>query len=126
MKFYPAVVTLTLCIWSVTADAHEYGNSTVQVLKPADLSKPRSLVPGSAHTHVKQNQGYGKGYRYGHRVSGPTGDITIWSAKPYKAYNASPTMKSTKPRRLKSTTLTGPEFTYRPAYGKTTKSDYAQ
>jgi len=125
VKFYPAVVTLTFCFWSVIADAHEYGNSTVQVVRPVDLSKPRSHVPGSAHSHVRQNQGYGKGYRYGHSVNGPMGAITIWSADPYKAYSSSPTVKSTKPSP-RSTKMTGPELNYRPGYGKKTKPGYGQ
>lgn len=126
VKFYPAVVTLTLCIWNVAAVAHDYGNATVQVLRPSDLSTPRSHIPGSPHSHVKQRQAYGKGYRYGHSVNGSMGDITIWSAEPYKAYDSSPKMKTTKTPRPRSTKITGPELNYRPGYGKTTKPGYGQ
>jgi len=126
VKFYPSVMILTFGIWSITADAHQYGNSSVQVLKPSDLSAPRSHVPGSSHGHVRQKQGYGKGYRYGHQVNGPMGDITIWSAEPYKAYGSAPAMRSPRPIRPRSTKVTGPELEYRPDYGKTTKRNYAQ
>ena len=126
MKRYPAIVTLVLCAWCGSAAAHQYGNSSVQVLRPSELSAQKSHKPGSPHGHVRQRLAYGKGYRYGHRADGKLGDITIWSPEPYKAYSSSPSKKSTRPRRPRSESLAGPELQYRPNYGKAAKPDYGQ
>ena len=126
MKYYPAIITTAVCMLSGSALAHQYGNSSVQVLKASDLNIPQSNVPGSPHKHVRQRVGYGKGYRYGHSVNGKMGDITIWSPEPYNAYDSHPTMKSPRPPRPRPSTMAGPELEYRPEYGKTAKPDYGE
>ena len=126
MKYHPAIITTALCILSGSAMAHQYGNSSVQIIKATDLNKLQSNVPGSPHKHVRQRMEYGKGYRYGHSVDGKMGDITIWSAEPYKAYNSPSSMKSPRPRRPRTETMVAPDLEYRPEYGKTTKPDYAK
>ena len=45
-------------------------------------------IPGGAHGHYRQQLPYGNGYRYGHGVNGPMGDIIIWSADPTRGYES--------------------------------------
>jgi hypothetical protein len=98
-------------------------NSNIEYLRPADLGKKSSFVPGSAHGHVRQRLGYGKGYRYGHGVNSALGDIIIWSPTPNRSHE----MQIMRPRtqqRARPAKLMGPRLQYKPAYGKTSNSGY--
>ena len=98
-------------------------NSGIQYLHPADLSKASSFMPGSAHGHVRQKLGYGKGYRYGHGVNSSLGDIVIWSATPNHAHGARIMNPGIQPRARTAGAM-APKLQYKPAYGKTTKPGY--
>jgi hypothetical protein len=56
-------------------------------------------VPNIEHTHAFEQTGYGT-YRQGHSVSGPYGDITIWSAKPYTGYQTAPPVRFARPQPI--------------------------
>ena len=124
-------LTLTLALASMTmvlslsAAAGQPPNSTIQYLNPADLGKTPSHVPGSAHGHVRQPLGYGQGYRYGHSVNGPLGDIIIWSAAPNHSHG-SRIMKPRKQPHTRAPTVTGHQLQYKPEYGKTSKPGYGR
>lgn len=46
-------------------------------------------VAGGNHQHVWRPTTYGKDYRPGHSVTGPTGSIIIWSPAAFNKYGAS-------------------------------------
>ncbi len=98
-------------------------NSDIEYLRPSDLNKAPSLAPGSAHGHVRQRLEYGKGYRYGHSVNSPLGDITIWSAAPNKSHDPQIMQPGTQ-QRPRTTTVAGPQLQFKPGYGKTSNPDY--
>jgi len=100
------------------------GASNIEYLRPADLNNSMSSIPGSSHGHVRQRLDYGKGYRYGHAVNGPLGDIIIWSAAPNRIDGSTPIMHARLPQRRPTTNLTGPRLQYNPEYGKTSKPGY--
>jgi len=111
-----------LLAWSVCSSASQ-PVSTIEYLRPADLNKPPSLMPGSPHGHVRQRLEYGQGYRYGHIVNGPLGDIIIWSPTPNQIHDAQ-IMGSPQQVRPHTSRITGPQLQYKPEYGKTTKPGY--
>jgi len=97
--------------------------TTPQQLNRHPQAVPPSHIPGSAHQHVYQRQEYGKGFREGHSVSGPYGNITIWSASPSGAH---PTPAQIRPghQRIKpAVPLSGPRLQYVPDYGKPKTKD---
>jgi hypothetical protein len=121
-----------ICNWSLGAllaacsfclSAAPPDSSNIQYLRPADLSNPPSMMPGSAHGHVRQRLEYGQGYRYGHRVNGPLGDITIWSASPNQPHDTR-IMRPNTVQRPRTTTVTGPQLQYKQDYGKSSKPGY--
>jgi len=103
--------------------AAQPGNSNIEYLRPADLGKQSSFMPGSAHGHVRQRLEYGKGYRYGHGVNNALGDIIIWSPAPNHGHEVQIMRPSTQ-QRTRPANLTGPRLQYKPAYGKTSNSGY--
>lgn len=56
-------------------------------------------IPNMQHTHAFEQTGYGT-YRQGHTVSGPHGDITIWSPRPYTGYQAAPPVRFARPEPI--------------------------
>ncbi len=92
--------------------------STPQELNRNSSNKQPSHLPGSAHRHVYQRQEYGKNYRRGHSVSGPYGNITIWSAAPVEAYQAPARNRTGHMRNKQAVPPTGPRLQYDPDYGK--------
>lgn len=89
----------------------------VQSVPPGALGKGQQIhVPGSHHRHVRQRVEYGKGLRQGHSVSGPYGDIIIWSPQTTNDYGAQPRPRfgpMHQPRRPP----THPRFEYRGGHG---------
>jgi len=122
-RLFLSIATLT---FSLSAAAQKSPNSNVEYFRPADLGKTPSHVPGSPHGHVRQPLAYGKGYRYGHSVSGPMGNITIYSASPNRIHGTNLRPRSNHGLRPRSTTATGYKLQYKPAYGKTGRSGYGQ
>jgi replication-associated recombination protein RarA len=118
-----AIAALT---FSLSAAGQTSNNSSVEFIRSADLSKSPSHVPGSPHSHVRQSLGYGKGYRYGHSVSGPMGNITIYSAAPNKTHAARMQPRSYSSQRPPTSSSTGFKLKYKPGYGKSTKPGYGQ
>jgi len=120
---------LTLClpavVLSTSLTAAQPPNSKVEFLRPANLDKTASFVPGSAHGHVRQQLGYGKGYRYGHSVNSALGDIVIWSASPNHVHGGQ-IMRPPSRQHPRTTALPGPKLQYRPEYGKTFKAGYGR
>jgi len=116
----PGFLALTL---SSSLGAAQPPNSSIQYLRPADLSRTSSFMPGSAHGHVRQKLGYGKGYRYGHGVNSPLGDIIIWSASPNHTHGTRVMNPGIQPRPRAAKSM-APQLRYKPAYGKTTKPGY--
>ena len=49
------------------------------------------------HQHVWRKTTYGKDYRPGHSVSGPTGGITIWSPADINEYGANNSVRFARP-----------------------------
>lgn len=98
-------------------------NSNIEYLRPADLNKTSSFMPGSAHGHVRQKLQYGKGYRYGHGVNSPLGDIVIWSAAPNHTHGARIMNPGIQPYSRTAKSM-APKLKYKPAYGKTSKPGY--
>jgi hypothetical protein len=109
---------------SLSLSAAQPANSDIEFLRPSDLSKSPSQVPGSAHGHVRQRLEYGKGYRYGHSVNGPLGDIIIWSAAPNKSHDSMQIMQPGIQQRPRTMTVTVPQLQFKPGYGKTSNPDY--
>lgn len=95
--------------------------STPQELNRKLQAGQPSNVPGSPHRHVYQRQEYGKNYRRGHSVSGPYGNITIWSAAPVEAYQAPARSRAGHMRNQQAVPPTGPRLQYDPDYGKPPK-----
>jgi hypothetical protein len=108
---------------SSSLSAAQPPNSNIQYVRPADLSKASSFMPGSAHGHVRQKLEYGKGYRYGHGVNSPLGDIIIWSPAPNHTHGAQ-IMNPATQQRARAANPTGSKLQYKPAYGKTAKPGY--
>lgn len=54
-------------------------------------------VAGGNHQHVWRPTTYGKDYRPGHSVNGPTGSITIWSPAAFNKYGASNSVQFAHP-----------------------------
>ena len=54
-------------------------------------------VAGGTHQHVWRPTVYGKDYRPGHSVNGPTGSITIWSPAALNEYGANNTVNFAQP-----------------------------
>jgi hypothetical protein len=54
-------------------------------------------VAGGTHQHVWRPTAYGKDYRPGHSVNGPTGSITIWSPAALNEYGASNSVQFAHP-----------------------------
>lgn len=97
--------------------------STPQQLNRSSQPAQQSHLPGSQHSHVYQRQEYGKTYRQGHSVSGPYGNITIWSAAPVEAYQAPARKQSGHVRNKQAVPPTGPRLQYDPDYGKPPKNN---
>lgn len=79
-------------------------------------------TPNMEHSHAFEQTGYGK-VRQGHSVNNALGNITVWSAKPYDAYEARPPVRFARPEPItQAPTLPriGPATKPRPAteYGK--------
>jgi len=119
-KLIPA---LALTALSSSVLAIQPGNSNIEYIRPADLGKPSSFIPGSAHGHVRQKLGYGKGYRYGHGVNGPMGDIIIWSPAPNHSHGVQ-IIQPRSYRAPRTSNLKTPQLRYKPEYGKISKPDY--
>lgn len=123
-------MTLVLALATVAAvsslslSAAQPANSDIEFLRPSNLNKSPSQVPGSPHGHVRQRLEYGKGYRYGHIVNGPLGDIIIWSAAPNKSHDSMQIMQPVIQQRARATTVTGPQLQFKPGYGGTSNPDY--
>ena len=69
--------------------------SEIAVLRPFELSTPgdrRSAVrqTDEYRGNVRRRSEYGKPFQYGRSVSGPQGDITIWSPAPDNSYGKPP------------------------------------
>jgi len=120
---FSMVLGLAAALTSLSVPAAQPPNSNIEYLRPSDLNKTPSLMPGSAHGHVRQRLEYGQGYRYGHVVNGPMGDIIIWSASPNRINDAQ-IMTPRKFSRRHTPRVTGPRLQYKPAYGKATKRGY--
>ena len=110
---------------SLSVYAEPPDTSNIEYLRPSDLNKSPSLVPGSAHDHVRQRLDYGQGYRYGHSVNGPNGNIIIWSAAPNQSHDTH-IMSPGTVQRSRTTSVTGPRLEYKPEYGKSSKPGYGQ
>ncbi len=54
-------------------------------------------VASGTHQHVWRPTTYGKDYRPGHSVNGPTGNITIWSPAALNEYGAINTVHFARP-----------------------------
>jgi hypothetical protein len=54
-------------------------------------------VASGNHQHVWRPTTYGKDYRPGHSVNGPTGSITIWSPAAFNKYGASNSVQFAHP-----------------------------
>lgn len=54
-------------------------------------------VASGTHQHVWRPTTYGKDYRPGHAVNGPTGNITIWSPAALNEYGANNTVRFARP-----------------------------
>jgi len=119
MMYLPALAL------STSVFAAQPQNSGVEFLRPADLDKNTSFVPGSTHGHVRQQLEYGRGYRYGHSVNNALGDIVIWSPAPNQVHE-SQIMRSPTWQHTRTTTLSGPKLQYKPSYGKTSKPGYGR
>ena len=115
------LVAISFAALSLSVSAAQPPNSNIEYLRPADLNRTPSQIPGSPHGHVRQRLGYGKGYRYGHSVNGPMGDIIIWSASPNRAHGSTSVMRSGNRGRPGSSNAFGPKLQYKPQYGKTSK-----
>jgi hypothetical protein len=109
---------------SLSLSAAQPANSDIEFLRPSDLNKSPSHVPGSAHGHVRQRLEYGKGYRYGHIVNGPLGDIIIWSSAPNRSHESTQIMQPVIQQRARTRTVTGPQLQFKPEYGETSNPDY--
>ena len=109
---------IAVLAFSLSATAQTTQNSGVEFIRPADLSKSPSQIPGSTHSHVRKPLGYGKGFRYGHSVSGPGGDITIYSAAPNKTHGARLRPRSFNHQRPQTSNAVGLKLKYKPGYGK--------
>ena len=79
MTIRPSVlcIGLTLLVCSTVLQAHE--------------------LAGGTHKHVWQPTAYGKDYRQGHSVDGPTGSIQIWSPATLNEYGNSNSVKFARP-----------------------------
>ncbi len=119
-------LAMAAILWSLSASAAQPPNSNIEYLRPSDLNKSPSFMPGSAHGHVRQRLDYGQGYRYGHMVDSPLGHIIIWSATPNEIPDAAPIMKPITPIRSRTRTSIVPRLQYKPEYGKTSNPDYGQ
>ena len=119
------MVYCPVLVLSTSVFAAQPQNSNVEFLRPAELDKTTSFVPGSAHGHVRQQLEYGKGFRYGHSVNSALGDIVIWSAAPNRAHGGkvmrAPTLQPRRPANL-----SGPKLQFKPDYGKTSKAGYGR
>ena len=109
---------------SFSVSAAQPPNSGIEYISPSELGNSASNVPGSAHGHVRKRLAYGKGYRYGHSVSGATGNITIFSAATNKAHGSKPIVRRGGHGRPHSNSTLGPRLKYKPQYGKSTKPGY--
>ena len=113
-----------LLFWSLCAFAIQPA-SKIEFLRPSDLNRNQpSTMPGSAHGHVRQRLEYGKGYRYGHAVNGPLGDIIIWSPNADGIHDTQILQPKKIAPRYRTTPITGPQVRYKPEYGKTSKRSY--
>jgi hypothetical protein len=54
-------------------------------------------VAGGTHQHVWRPTAYGKDYRPGHSVNGPTGSITIWSPAALNEYGSNNAVQFANP-----------------------------
>ena len=79
MKRIPILVIATASLLAATARAHD--------------------APNLEHTHAFQETAYGS-YRQGHQVSGPQGDIIIWSPREYTGYQQAPAVRFARPRPI--------------------------
>lgn len=120
------VVALAAVIYGAPAQAAQPANSGVQVVRAADLGAAGSRVRSNPTGVVKQRAAYGQGYIYGRSVNNQSGDIVVWNAAPSYNYGKSPPVKAGIDGRPRAGTAIGPKLTYKPAYGKTTKSSFAQ
>jgi hypothetical protein len=118
------VIGLIVGSLSFSVSAAQPPNSGVEYISPAQLGQSASNVPGDAHGHVRKQLSYGKGYRYGHSVSGAAGNITIFSAATNKVHGAKPIIRRRSHRAPRSDTALGPRLKYKPQYGKSAKPGY--
>ena len=58
-------------------------------------------LAGGTHKHVLQPTAYGKDYRQGHSVEGPTGSIQIWSPTTINEYGKSNPVEFARPTPYK-------------------------
>ena len=79
MKRIPILLMATASLLAATARAHD--------------------APNLEHTHAFQETAYGS-YRQGHQVSGPQGDIIIWSPREYTGYQQAPAVRFARPRPI--------------------------
>jgi hypothetical protein len=79
MKQIPILVMAAASLLAATARGHD--------------------APNLEHTHAFQKTGYGS-YRQGHQVSGPRGDIIIWSPREYTGYPQAPAVRFARPRPI--------------------------
>lgn len=122
------VVFLALAL-TASARAHEPINQSgvqvirpgVQVLRPGELGRTQSHVPGDPHQHVRQRLEYGKGFRTGHRVNGPMGDIIIWSPTADDSYGSQPGPRFGPKPLVRPHPPTGPLLRHKPEYGEPPK-----
>lgn len=70
-----------------------------QTVRPHDIVDSNGR-PVNTHEHVWRQQSYGRDYRQGHSVSGPSGNITIWSPNTYRGYSAGSSVRFARPTRL--------------------------
>ena len=122
MKQYlaPSLAIMALAC-SLPLGAAQPPNANIQYLRPADLGKSPSGVPGSPHGHVRQQLDYGKGYRYGHAVNGPAGDIIIWSPSTVHRYGTASPAHNMQYKSRAQVSPVGPRLQYKPGYGKSAK-----
>lgn len=117
-------LAIVAAVLSLSLSAAQPANSDIEFLRPSDLNKQPSQIPGSPHAHVRQRLEYGKGYRYGHIVNGPLGDIIIWSAAPNKNHDSMQIMQPGVQSRPRTTAVTGAQLQFKPGYGETSNPDY--
>ena len=112
------VAAVLACLPAGAAAGQPAANASVQVLRPGEVGKVQSHMPGSPHGHVIQRGTYGQTYRYGHSVNNAMGDIIIWSPRTGSSYGMQhKTRFGPKYYRVRPQPPTGPRLQYKPDYG---------